>query len=58
MDIINLVHVWISLVRIMDINNSSLQIKKINNDGCLCKDFFLGYFRQVSDLRMMGVVVG
>ena len=29
MDIIDLVHFRISLTRIMDINNSSLQIKKI-----------------------------
>ena len=35
MDIVNLVHLWISLNGIMAINNSSSQI--INNDCSLCK---------------------
>ena len=55
MDINNSAHLLISLIRIMDTNNSLLQItNKDNNDCSLCKarilDFLLGYSRQVSDL--------
>ena len=41
MDINDSSHLLIPLIRIMDINNSSLQIKKMNNNCSVCKAVIL-----------------
>ena len=56
MDINNAAQLLILLIRILDSNNSSLQIKSLNYDCSLRKAgiiaFLLGYSRQVSDWRI------
>ena len=44
MDINNSAHLLISLIRIMELNNSSLQIKSLNND-CFSSSLLLSVLR-------------